>query len=161
MFTALFPTSEVKLALLVDVPWLSCGCVCHHATHEGHVGTELCEAEVDGRLGCGFPYIVRKRLGRDWDSRTASHYFQIVPQEVLELMLTSSPYYRLPCGWQVSKLAYCSHTTDGQTCRSGSILGTAKLVFAEYLFKGVFLFHLGEWLGRYHFQLLVHFEIIK
>lgn len=116
---------------------------------------------VDGWLSVSVHCVV-PLSGRDWDPRTASHYFQIVPQEVLELILTLSPYDCLPCGWQVENLAYCLHTTDGQTCSSGSILGTAKLVFAEYLVcKEVFLFRLGKWLERYHFQLLVHFERIK
>lgn len=30
----------------------------HHTTREGRVGTQLGEAEADGRLGRGFPYTV-------------------------------------------------------------------------------------------------------
>lgn len=42
-------------------------------------------------------------------------------------------------------------------CSSESIVDITKLVFPEYLFKGVsFFFHLGKWLERYPFQLLVH-----
>lgn len=60
---------------------------------------------VDGWLWVSI-YCVVPPSGRDWDPRTASRYFQTVPEEVIELILTLSPYDCLPCGWQVENLAF-------------------------------------------------------
>lgn len=134
----------------------------HHATYEGYVGTQLCEADVGRWLAVGFHILCGPSLWKRLGPTNSFTLFSDCSRGGDWIDFDFVPI-RLSSVWMASwEFGVCLHTTDGQTCSSGSILGTAKLVFAEYLVcKGVFLFHLGKWLERYHFQLLVHFERIK